>query len=171
MDSFYQSVVFVFENIIKYSTLLLECVGVAVLLFTAVKAIVNLFRRKGNVRLTLAEGIALSLEFKLGGELLRVGADDVLGQLDLEAQLLGQALGDGREGVVHVELALRAAQMRAQNDGGAVVQQIFDGRQSRVDAGFIGDVLISVQRHVKVAADENLLALDVDVLDGFLVHG
>ena len=71
MDSFYQSVVFVFENIIKYSTLLLECVGVAVLLFTAVKAIVNLFRRKGNVRLTLAEGIALSLEFKLGGELLR----------------------------------------------------------------------------------------------------
>ena len=69
MDSFYQSVVFVFENIIKYSTLLLECV--AVLLFTAVKAIVNLFRRKGNVRLTLAEGIALSLEFKLGGELLR----------------------------------------------------------------------------------------------------
>ena len=41
------------------------------LLFTAVKAIVNLFRRKGNVRLTLAEGIALSLEFKLGGELLR----------------------------------------------------------------------------------------------------
>ena len=71
MDSFYQSVVFVFEHIIKYSTLLLECVGVAVLLFTAVKAIVNLFRRKGNVRLTLAEGIALSLEFKLGGELLR----------------------------------------------------------------------------------------------------
>lgn len=71
MDSFYQSIVFVFENIIKYSTLLLECVGVAVLLFTAVKAIVNLFRRKGNVRLTLAEGIALSLEFKLGGELLR----------------------------------------------------------------------------------------------------
>ena len=71
MDSFYQSIVFVFENIIKYSTLLLECVGVAVLLFTAVKAIVNLFRRKGNVRLTLAECIALSLEFKLGGELLR----------------------------------------------------------------------------------------------------
>jgi len=71
MDSFYQSVIMVFETIIKYSTLILECVGVAVLLFSAGKALVMLFRRKGNVRLTFAEGIALSLEFKLGGELLR----------------------------------------------------------------------------------------------------
>lgn len=71
MDSFYHTIVKVFEYIIQYSTLLLECVGVAVLLFTAVKAVVMLFKRKDNVRLTLAEGIALSLEFKLGGELLR----------------------------------------------------------------------------------------------------
>lgn len=71
MDGFYHTIVKVFEYIIQYSTLLLECVGVAVLLFTAVKAVVMLFKRKDNVRLTLAEGIALSLEFKLGGELLR----------------------------------------------------------------------------------------------------
>lgn len=71
MDSFYHTIVKIFEYIIQYSTLLLECVGVAVLLFTAAKAVVMLFRKKGNVRLTLAEGIALSLEFKLGGELLR----------------------------------------------------------------------------------------------------
>lgn len=71
MSDFYQSIVKIFEQIIQYSTLILECVGVAVLLFSAGKALVMLFCRKGNVRLTFAEGIALSLEFKLGGELLR----------------------------------------------------------------------------------------------------
>lgn len=71
MSDFYQSIVKIFEQIIQYSTLILECVGVAVLLFSAGKALVMLFYRKGNVRLTFAEGIALSLEFKLGGELLR----------------------------------------------------------------------------------------------------
>lgn len=71
MGSFYQSIVKIFEHIIQYSTLILECIGVAVLLFFAGKALVMLIRRKGNARLTLAEGIALSLEFKLGGELLR----------------------------------------------------------------------------------------------------
>ena len=65
MSDFYQSIVKIFEQIIQYSTLILECVGVAVLLFSAGKALVMLFCRKGNVRL------ALSLEFKPGGELLR----------------------------------------------------------------------------------------------------
>ena len=34
---------------------------------------------------------------------LRVFADDILGQLDLKAQLLGQTLGNRREGILHVE--------------------------------------------------------------------
>ena len=45
--------------------------SVAVLLYTIFRAVVDLFQRDPNVKLSLAEGFALSLEFKMGGELLR----------------------------------------------------------------------------------------------------
>ena len=51
--------------------LLIELIGIGVLVFTVLKALISLIRRHERVRLDLAEGIALSLEFKLGGELLR----------------------------------------------------------------------------------------------------
>ena len=38
---------------------------------SVLRAIIAIFRKKENLRLQLAEGIALSLEFKIGGELLR----------------------------------------------------------------------------------------------------
>ena len=46
-------------------------VGVFVLMGSVLRAIIGIFRKKENLRLQLAEGIALSLEFKIGGELLR----------------------------------------------------------------------------------------------------
>ena len=50
---------------------LTELVGIAILLITVGKAIVGYFRKDEHIRLDLAEGIALALEFKLGGEVLR----------------------------------------------------------------------------------------------------
>ncbi|MBQ3157929.1 MAG: DUF1622 domain-containing protein [Clostridia bacterium] len=50
---------------------LTELAGIAILLITVVKAIIGYFRKVDNLRLDLAEGIALALEFKLGGEVLR----------------------------------------------------------------------------------------------------
>ena len=61
----------IFQIIVQYGVLLMECVGVVILLFTALKSIVLCLRRSSSVRLTLAKGIALALEFKLGGEVLR----------------------------------------------------------------------------------------------------
>ena len=93
------------------------------------------------------------------------------GQLHFEAEQLAQALGDGSEGILLVELALRTAQVGAEDHGRAVLQQVLDGRQSGLDAGLVGDGAgLFVQRHVEIAANEYLLALDVDVLDGLLVH-
>lgn len=60
-----------FEWIIQYAILIIECIGVAVLLYTIFRAVVNLIRHDPSVKLSLAEGFALSLEFKMGGELLR----------------------------------------------------------------------------------------------------
>lgn len=61
----------VFKLVVQYGILLMECVGVTILLFTAVKSICGIIMRDSHVRLILAKGIALSLEFKLGGEVLR----------------------------------------------------------------------------------------------------
>lgn len=61
----------IFKVIVQYGVLLMECVGVVILLVTTAKSIWGCLRRDPNVRLTLAKGIALALEFKLGGEVLR----------------------------------------------------------------------------------------------------
>ena len=47
-----------------------EVIGIAILIITAVKCAIMYFRKDEHVRLELAQGIALALEFKLGGEVL-----------------------------------------------------------------------------------------------------
>ncbi len=61
----------IFQLIVQYGVLLLECFGVTILLVTAVKSMIGCVRHNPHVRLDLAQGIALALEFKLGGEVLR----------------------------------------------------------------------------------------------------
>ena len=71
MEQFYEILESGFEWLISYSILLIEFIGVAVLMFSVIRAVVGLILKKDHVRLDLAEGIALALEFKMGGELLR----------------------------------------------------------------------------------------------------
>ena len=63
------------EDIVKYTAeigiRLVELAGIMVLLITAVQGVIQYFHHDSNVRLKLAEGIALALEFKLGGGVLR----------------------------------------------------------------------------------------------------
>ncbi len=49
----------------------LEMMGVVVLVIGATKAFIGYFSKHSNVRLNLAQSMALALEFKLGGEILR----------------------------------------------------------------------------------------------------
>ena len=60
-----------FDIIVRYLILIIELVGIAILVYAIVAAVIGLFKRQKHVRLKLAEGIALALEFKMGGELLR----------------------------------------------------------------------------------------------------
>ena len=57
--------------IVEIATTMLELFGIWVLVSTAVKCFILWFTKKENVRMDLAEGIALALEFKMGGEVLR----------------------------------------------------------------------------------------------------
>ena len=60
-----------FEVIAQCGVLFLECIGVVVLLSAAVRVSPAASEKIPHVRLVLAQGIALALEFKLGGEVLR----------------------------------------------------------------------------------------------------
>ncbi len=63
------------ENLVKwmaeYSIILFEVVGVVVIAVAGVCGVVNYIRRDPLTRLKLAKGMAMGLEFKLGGEILR----------------------------------------------------------------------------------------------------
>ena len=69
--NFYNLVEEYFDVFIKYIVLLIELIGTIILIYAVVSAIIGLFKHQKHVRLKLAEGIALALEFKIGGELLR----------------------------------------------------------------------------------------------------
>lgn len=61
-----------FHNVITLIVHLLEMMGVVVILFGAARDFVWYFKGKAvNIRLDLARSLALGLEFKLGGEILR----------------------------------------------------------------------------------------------------
>lgn len=71
MEKVYDVISKYFDLIVEYLILLVEFVGIVILIYTIISAVIGLFKRQQHTRLKLAEGIALSLEFKMGGELLR----------------------------------------------------------------------------------------------------
>lgn len=60
-----------FSDLVEYCVMILEFIGLVVLMWSAAKSVWRIFHRDPHVRLSLAEGIALALEFKLGSEVLR----------------------------------------------------------------------------------------------------
>ena len=60
-----------FNLFVQYCILVVEVIGVCVLIATVIRAVWQLLHKSLQVRLNLAQGIALSLEFKLGSEVLR----------------------------------------------------------------------------------------------------
>ena len=103
-----------------------------------------------------------------GGLCLGVLADNIGGHDDGLAQKLTQTVGDDLQGQLRLPLALGLAHMGAENDAGAMLNQVFDGRQGGDDALIAGDFAF-LGGDVEVAAAQDLLAADVDVSDGLLV--
>ena len=58
-------------DFISWGIMIIELIGVSVLYSAVLQALLAIFRKLPKVRLKLAEGIALALEFKMGSELLR----------------------------------------------------------------------------------------------------
>lgn len=70
-----EAVVHFLEDVVRYAAeigiRLVELAGIMVLMITAVQGLIGYFKKDPHIRLKLAQGIALALEFKLGGEVLR----------------------------------------------------------------------------------------------------
>ena len=60
-----------FEQVVEWAVLLCEVIGVVIIVLTAVRGAIAWIRKKENARLIAAEGIAIALTFKMGGEVLR----------------------------------------------------------------------------------------------------
>lgn len=71
MEEVYLSAENLLRYIVEFSTLLLELFGILILMYTGIKSFILWIRKSDAIRLELAQGIALALEFKLGGEVLR----------------------------------------------------------------------------------------------------
>ncbi|MBR6800870.1 MAG: DUF1622 domain-containing protein [Eubacteriaceae bacterium] len=61
----------IFHITVQYGILTLEFIGFCVLIFTAISCLMKWVKKDEHAQLSLARGIALALEFKLGGEVLR----------------------------------------------------------------------------------------------------
>lgn len=71
METFMQNIESYLTYIVEFCTIVLELFGVIILVFTALKCFFKWIRHDTKVRLDLAQGIAVSLEFKMGSEVLR----------------------------------------------------------------------------------------------------
>ena len=60
-----------FYLMIQYGILIMEALGMIVLMVSAFRGVRGWLTGDPRARLTLSQGIALALEFKLGGEVLR----------------------------------------------------------------------------------------------------
>ncbi len=59
------------HSLINLAIMLFEYTGVLIITFSGIQGIVNYIRGNPETRLILAKGLAMGLEFKLGGEILR----------------------------------------------------------------------------------------------------
>lgn len=57
--------------IVEFAILIFEFVGVGIIVASGVRGVFNYITRSPNTRLTLAKGLAMGLEFKLGSEILK----------------------------------------------------------------------------------------------------
>lgn len=71
MQTFIEFMELYLTYLIEICTVILELFGVTVLVYTALKCFIQWIRHSASLRLDLAKGIALSLEFKMGSEVLR----------------------------------------------------------------------------------------------------
>jgi len=73
---------------VDYAILLFEFMGVIVIIIACLKGIMDYIRHNPEIRLNLAKGLAMGLEFKLGSEILRTVAVRELREILIVASII-----------------------------------------------------------------------------------
>src|SRR5206468_3695499 len=90
-----------------------------------------------------------------------LGADDPRGELDRDADQLGKAVGTRPQREAYLAV-LGPAEMRDEDDPGVPAAELLDRRKRLADPRVVGDRPV-FEGDVEVDADENPLAVDLDV--------
>ncbi|MBO5352210.1 MAG: DUF1622 domain-containing protein [Lachnospiraceae bacterium] len=59
------------EYLVQFAIIVFEFIGVGVIIFAGMKGFLNYLRRAPEMKINLAQGLAIGLEFKLGSEILK----------------------------------------------------------------------------------------------------
>lgn len=76
------------RQVVDMAILLFEFMGVIVIIVSGIKGIINYIKHNPSIRLNLAQGMALGLEFKLGSEILRTVVVRELSEVVLVAAII-----------------------------------------------------------------------------------
>ena len=76
------------HSLINLAILLFEYIGVLIIAFAGIQGVVNYVRGNPETRLILAKGLAMGLEFKLGGEILRTVIVNSLAEIAIVAGII-----------------------------------------------------------------------------------
>ena len=60
-----------FETMVRILILLIEFAGIIVIVISMIRGFIGFMRKSEHIRIELAQGIMLGLEFKIGSEVLR----------------------------------------------------------------------------------------------------
>lgn len=59
------------EYLVEFAIIIFEFIGVGIIIFAGMKGFIGYVRRSPKMKITLAQGLAIGLEFKLGSEILK----------------------------------------------------------------------------------------------------
>ena len=59
------------EYLVQFAIVIFEFIGVGIIIYSGIKGFIGYVRRSPKMKITLAQGLAIGLEFKLGSEILK----------------------------------------------------------------------------------------------------
>ncbi len=59
------------QYLVQFAIVIFEFIGVGIIIYAGIKGFINYLRRSPEMKITLAQGLAIGLEFKLGSEILK----------------------------------------------------------------------------------------------------
>ena len=59
------------QYLVEFAIVIFEFIGVGIIIYSGVKGFIGYLRRSPKMKITLAQGLAIGLEFKLGSEILK----------------------------------------------------------------------------------------------------